>query len=165
MLTLDWILLGVLGLSLLLGLWRGLVYEVLSLINWLVAFVLAQWVAADLAQRLPMGNASEPVRYAAGFVLVFVASLFVLGLVATLLSKLIAAVGLRPVDRILGGLFGVLRGLVLLLVVAAVVGLLPFKTFPAWRDSVGAQWLSASLRTLKPLLPDEFGKYLLLKDE
>lgn len=165
MLTLDWILLGVLLVSLLVGAWRGLVYEVLSLLNWLAAFVLAQWLAADVATRLPMGNASEPVRYAAGFVLVFIATLFMLGLVATLVSKLISAVGLRPVDRILGALFGALRGVVLLLAVAAVVSMLPFKSFNTWRTSVGAQLLTATLHTLKPVLPDEFGKYLVLKDD
>ena len=54
--TLDWIFLGVLLTSLLLGAWRGLVYEVLSVVSWLAAFVLAQWFAPDVAQRLPMAS-------------------------------------------------------------------------------------------------------------
>jgi membrane protein required for colicin V production len=163
-LTLDWILLGVLLASLLLGLWRGLVYEVLSLLNWLVSFVLAQWWAPELAVRLPMGNASEPVRYAGAFVVIFIGSLFALGLVAALVKKLIEAVGLRPVDRILGALFGALRALVLLLAVAVVVGMTPAKSAPWWRHSVGAQALMATLKTLKPVLPEQFGKYLSLED-
>lgn len=164
MVTLDWILLGVLLVSLLLGAWRGLVYEVLSLLNWLVAFVLAQWLASDVEAHLPLGNASEPVRYAAGFVLVFVGALFALGLVAALMKKLIEAVGLRPVDRILGALFGALRGAVLLLAVAVVVGMTPLKSAWWWRDSDGAQALMVTLQTIKPVLPEEFGKYLLLED-
>ena len=56
MLAMDWILLGVVLASLLLGAWRGLVYEVLSLLNWIAAFALAQWLANDLAARLPMAN-------------------------------------------------------------------------------------------------------------
>ena len=162
--TLDWILLGVLLVSLLLGLWRGLVYEVLSLLNWIASFVLAQWWAPVVAARLPMGNASEPVRYAAAFVLIFVGSLFALGLVAALVSKLIAAVGLRPVDRILGALFGALRGAVLLLAVAVVVGMTPARSSPWWHESKGAQALSAALKALKPVLPEQFGKYLSLED-
>ena len=164
MLAMDWILLGVVLASLLLGAWRGLVYEVLSLLNWIAAFALAQWLANDLAARLPMGNASEPIRYAAGFVLVFVASLFVLGLVAALIKKLIESVGLRPVDRILGALFGALRGAVLMLAVAAVVAMTPFKSAPWWQESTGAHWLMGALGALKPVLPEQFGKYLSIED-
>ena len=72
---LDWICVAVLLVSLLVGAWRGLVVEVLSVASWLAAFVLAQWFAPDVAAKLPMAGAAEPVRYAAGFVLVFVARL------------------------------------------------------------------------------------------
>lgn len=163
--TLDGIFLGVLLVSLLLGLWRGLVYEVLSLLNWVLAFVLAQWLAPDLGARLPMGNSSDALRYVVAFVLVLVGALFALGLVAALVKKLISAVGLRPIDRVLGGVFGALRGLVLLLALTAVVGMLPLKNWPTWRDSTGAQWLMLTLRSLSPLLPDEFGRYIALKDD
>ena len=66
--VLDWVFAAVLLMSMLLGAWRGFVYEVLSLISWVAAFVLAQWLAQDLAQRLPMSGASDTVRYASGFV-------------------------------------------------------------------------------------------------
>ena len=99
--TLDWIFLAVLLISLVVGAWRGLVYELFSVANWIVAFVLAQWFAPEAARWLPMSSASEVVRYAVGFVLVFVLSLFAGGLVAFLMSKLVQAVGLRPVDRVL----------------------------------------------------------------
>jgi glutamine phosphoribosylpyrophosphate amidotransferase len=61
-----------------------------------------------------MGSAAEPVRYAAGFVVVLVAAAFAGGLVAWALKKLIEAIGLRPVDRTLGAAFGLARGVVLL---------------------------------------------------
>ena len=82
MAALDWIFVAVLLASLVLGAWRGLVYEVLSVMSWIAAFVLAQWLAPDVAARLPMGSASEPVRYAAGFVVVLVAAAFAGGLIA-----------------------------------------------------------------------------------
>ena len=100
--VLDWIFVAVLVVSLVVGAWRGLVYELLSVANWIAAFVLAQWFAPDVAQWLPLAGASEVVRYAVGFVAVFVASLFAGGLLAFLIRKLVAAVGLRPVDRVLG---------------------------------------------------------------
>lgn len=158
--TLDWIFLGVLLTSLLLGAWRGLVYEVLSVVSWLAAFVLAQWFAPDVAQRLPMAGSAEPVRYAAGFVLVFVLAVFAGGLLAALLKKLFAVVGLQPADRALGAVFGLLRGVVLLLAATVVVGMSPLKSSDWWQSSMGAGLTTAALNGLKPVLPEEFGKYL-----
>jgi membrane protein required for colicin V production len=160
MVAVDWILLAVLLLSMVLGAWRGLVYEVLSVMAWLAAFVAAQWFAPDVAQRLPMGNASEPVRYAAGFVVVFVGAVFAGGLVAWLVKKLVEAVGLRPIDRMLGMLFGLARGLILLLAVALVVGLTPLRTNPWWQESKGAGILTATLSSLKPMLPEALSRYM-----
>lgn len=157
---LDWLFLAVLLLSLVIGAWRGLVFEVLSVLSWAVAFVLAQWFAPDAAGWLPMGNAAEPVRYAAGFVLVFVAAIFAGGLVAFLIKKLVAAVGLRPADRLLGAAFGLVRGVLLLLVVTVVVGMTPLHTAAWWQEAAGPKVTSTVLAGLKPLLPEEFGKYL-----
>jgi hypothetical protein len=71
----DWILLGVLLASMLVGLWRGLVYEVLSLAGWVAAFYVSQMYAPAAAAWLPMDGSSQMLRYAAGFVVVFVAVL------------------------------------------------------------------------------------------
>ncbi len=160
MAALDWAFLAVLLLSLLIGAWRGLVYELLSLASWAAAFVLAQWFAADVAQKLPMAGAGEGVRYAAGFGVTFVGAVFAGGLIAALIKKLISAVGLAPVDRVLGAAFGGVRGLVVLLAITVVVAMTPLKSSRWWTESVGAGALSAALKGLKPVLPQEFGKYL-----
>lgn len=158
--VLDWIFVAVLVISFAVGAWRGLVYELLSLANWIVAFVLAQWLAPDAAHYLPLANATEVVRYAAGFVVVFVAALFMGGLVAFLVRKLVAAVGLRPVDRVLGAAFGVARGVVVLLALTVVVGMTPLAKSPWWQESDGVGVATVVLKGLKPVLPEEFGKYL-----
>lgn len=158
--TVDWILLAVLLLSMAVGLWRGLVYEVLSVLAWLAAFFLAQWLAPRVAEVLPMQSAAEPIRYAAAFVLTFIAAVFTAGLLAALIKKVVAAVGLRPVDRILGGLFGLLRGVVLLMAVAVAMDMTQLKTADCWQASHGAQLLSSTLSALKPALPERFAKYL-----
>ena len=158
--VLDWIFIAVLVVSLVVGAWRGLVYELLSLANWIAAFVLAQWFAPDVAHYLPLGGATEVVRYAAGFVVVFIAALFAGGLIAFLVRKLIAAVGLRPVDRVLGSVFGLVRGVVVLLALTVVAGMTPVVKSPWWQESTGASVASAALKGLKPVLPEEFGKYL-----
>ena len=158
--TLDWIFLAVLLVSFVIGAWRGLVYEVLSVLSWIAAFVLAQVFAPQAAAYLPMSGAAEPVRYAAGFVLVFVVAIFAGGLIAFLVKKLIAAVGLRPADRMLGAAFGLVRGVIVLLALTVVVGMTPMKTAQVWQESMGAHIASAVLIGLKPVLPQDFGKYL-----
>ena len=157
---LDWIFLGVLAFSLVVGALRGLVFEVLSVVSWIAAFILAQWFAPDAAQWLPMAGATEVVRYAAGFVLVFIAAIFVGSLVAFLIKKLVTAVGLRPVDRLLGAAFGLVRGVILLLTMTVVVGMTPMHTAAWWREAVGPQVATVVLQTIKPVLPQDFGKYL-----
>lgn len=160
MVAVDWILLAALLLSMVLGAWRGLVYEVLSVLAWIAAFVAAQWFAPTVAQMLPMGNASEPVRYAAGFVIVFIGTVFAGGLVAWAVKKLVEAVGLRPIDRMLGMLFGLARGVILLLAVAIVMNMTPLRAQPWWQESKGAGILTTALSGLKPLLPEAFAKYV-----
>ncbi len=160
MAVLDWVFLAVLVASLLVGAWRGLVYEVFSVVSWIAAFVLAQWLAPDAARLLPLGSMSEPVRYAAGFVVVLVAAAFAGGLLAWLLKKLVEAIGLRPVDRTLGAAFGLARGVVLLLAAAVVVNMTPLKGNVLWQESAGAGVLTVALKGMKPILPEEFGQYL-----
>jgi membrane protein required for colicin V production len=157
---LDWIFLAVLVASLVLGAWRGLVYEVLSVLGWAVSFYAAQWFAPQVATMLPLQSAAEPMRYAAAFVLVFIAALFAAGLLAFLLKKLVEAMGLRPVDRTLGAAFGVLRGLILLLAATVVMNMTALRATSWWQESRGAPWLEAALRGLKPVLPEQFAKYL-----
>jgi len=160
MAPLDWVFLGVLAASFLLGAWRGLVYEVLSVISWIAAFVVAQMYAPDVAVMLPMETMGQPLRHVAAFLLVFIGVVFAGGLVAWLVKKGIEAVGLRPVDRVLGAAFGALRGVLVLLAVAVVVNMTPLRSGGWWLESKGADAATAALKQLKPVLPEEFGQYL-----
>lgn len=157
----DWILLGVLLASMVVGLWRGLVYEVLSLAGWVAAFVVAQWLAADVIVWLPfVQGAPISVQYAVAFALVFVVTVFVAGLVSWLIKKLVETVGLRPVDRSLGAVFGLARGLVLLLALTVVLQLTGLSRDAWWTTAQGPVWLELVLTGLKPMLPQIFVEYL-----
>jgi membrane protein required for colicin V production len=160
MATVDWIFLVLLGASFLLGAWRGLVYEVLSVMSWIAAFILAQWLAPDAAAWLPVERAPEAGRYAIGFIVVFIAVVFAGGLLAWLTKKLVQAVGLRPVDRTLGAVFGLIRGAVLLLAVAVVINMSPARRAVWWTESKGAEAAMAALKNLKPMLPERFAQHL-----
>jgi len=158
--VLDWIFAAVLLLSMVLGAWRGLVFEVLSLVSWVAAFALAQWLALDAAKSLPMGGSSEMLQYAAGFVLVFIASVMLGGLIAVMVKKLMASVGLRPVDRVLGAMFGVIRGALLLLLATALVSMTALKNGSDWQASSGARWSMGVLQAVKPVLPRDLDRFL-----
>ena len=151
---------GVLVVSLLVGAWRGLVYEVLSLLGWALSFYAAQWLAPEVALMLAWPTASEPVRYAAAFGLVFIAALFAAGLLSALLKKFVDAIGLRPVDRTLGAAFGVLRGLIVLLAATVVIEMTALKSSDWWLASSGAQLLTTGLAGIKPMLPEPFARVL-----
>jgi membrane protein required for colicin V production len=158
--AIDWIVLAVLALSMLVGLWRGIAREVLSLLGWVAAFWVAQIEAPRVAQWLPMTGSSDMLRYAAGFVVAFLAVLILSGLLAWVVRKFLSAVGLGPLDRLLGGVFGLLRGWVVLLALTVVVSMTPMAQSPAWLQAHATPGLMQALQTLKPLLPAEFGKFL-----
>lgn len=156
----DWFLLVVLGLSSLLGAWRGLIFELISVLSWVAAFFTAQWFAGDAGRHLPWVGEDSALSYAAGFAVVFIAVVFLFGLVARICQKMLEVMGLRPADRALGGMFGLLRGLVLLLSLAVLVGLTPLHQESWWKSSLLAPLLVRGLDVLKPILPEDFGHLL-----
>ena len=95
-----------------------------------------------------------------GIVLVFVAAVFAGSVLIWLISKLFQVAGLRPADRALGAVFGLMRGVVVLLAAAVVVPMTPLRSDAWWRQSTAAGWATATLKGLKPALPQEFGSYL-----
>ena len=160
MAVLDMVLLAALGVSMLVGAWRGLVYELLSLVGWMVAFWLARWQAGAVAAWLPLQQWEAALRYALGFVLVFIVALFAWGLVSALARKMIEWVGLRPVDRVLGACFGALRAAVLAMVLAVVALYSGAHAAPWWQQSLVAPWLVGMVGHVVPALPQELGRYL-----
>jgi membrane protein required for colicin V production len=107
-----------------------------------------------------MSKSEQTLRYAAGFVLVFIASVFAAGLISALMKKIISVVGLRPVDRILGALFGIFRGLIFLLALSVVVHMTALQESDWWLESKGGPMLMTLLKGIKPMLPEKFGAYL-----
>jgi len=159
----DWTLLAVLVASAVIGVVRGFVFECLSLAGWVVAWFAAQWAAPLLAPHLPQlqfASAGSPTQVAAAFGLSFLGVLIVWSLLSRLVRMLLHATPLSFPDRVLGGGFGVLRGALLLLVVASGVALTPAAQSVAWQRSQGALWLGQALQALKPLLPDSAARLI-----
>ena len=149
----DLALAFVLLLSVIIGLWRGLVYELLSLVGWVVAFVVSQAYGAAVSVWLPLGAAGSLTRLAFAYGVTFIATLIVWTLLAKLVRLMISATPLSVLDRVLGCVFGFGRGVVILLVVALVVSHTPLSREPAWEASYGARWLGMALQALQPMWP------------
>lgn len=131
----DYIVMSMIALSVIIGGWRGVVYEVLSLLGWMVAYFVARLFAHSLAPHMPAALGSDATQTAAAFAALFLGVLVVSGVVSILLSKLVKFVGLGWLDSLLGALFGLARGtfFVLLLVLLAGLSDLPQEAF--WRDA------------------------------
>lgn len=117
----DWIVVVVIMLSALLSLWRGFVREAISLAGWVVAFVVANLFAVMLAEQIGELIANRTGRYIVAWSLLFVCVLVVSSLSAKLFASLVKATGLGVLDRLLGSIFGVLRGALIIMALVFVV--------------------------------------------
>jgi len=154
----DYAVLLIVGLSVLFGAMRGLVREVLSLVAWVTAFVAANFLAAEVAVLLPQTVATVELRLLAGFMVVFVVVLILMIVLAIMASKLVKSAGLGVEDRLLGGLFGLARGLLVVVILVLLAGLTSLPRQPVWRNALLSDPLQSVAVRIKSWLPAEFAK-------
>ncbi|HKA39300.1 MAG TPA: CvpA family protein [Burkholderiales bacterium] len=154
----DYSVLVIVGLSVLFGVIRGLVREVLSLAAWVMAFVAANFLAGEVAALLPKGWATAELRLLIGFMVVFLIVLVIMSVLAILASKLVKSAGLAWEDRAFGGAFGLARGLLVMIILVLLAGLTSLPRQPAWRNA----WMSGPFETvakrIQAWLPAEFSQ-------
>lgn len=131
----DYLILVLIGVSALLGLFHGLIREVFSLLIWGAAIFLGMRHARDVSDVFDPLIAVPSVRLVAAFAAIFVAVLIVGGLLRFLLGKLVVGTGLGGTDRLAGLIFGVVRGALLVAVLAWFAGSTPLSRDPWWRES------------------------------
>ena len=151
---LGWVDIGLaafLLLSVLIGLARGFVFELLSLAGWFAAWFAGWWLTPMFVGYIRIGEPGSTLNYGVTFACVFLVALVVWSLGARLVRALIRATPLSAFDRLLGAGFGFMRGLVVLLVVATVVGISPWGQSIAWQRSQGVVLLNTVLHELRPL--------------
>lgn len=155
----DYVVFGVLIVSSLIGAWRGFAGEVLSLAAWVLALI-AGWLFAEQIGQLLYGSLilDASLRLAAGFATILVLVLLLVGLVKFAVREFIKAVGLTPTDRLLGVSFGLVRGLAIVLLLAALAGLTQFPKEPWWRNAILSGPVETLVIGLKPWLPDDLAK-------
>ena len=158
--NLDFIILGIIAISMLLGLLRGAVKEVLSLAAWIVAFIAGQSFAALAAQWMPAFVSNPSLRYLGGFLLVFVVVMALAMLLSLLLSESIKALGLGLLDRIIGIFFGGLRGMVIVTILVLLAGLTEFPKSDVWQQAMLSDAFQTLAVAVKPWLPVDLANHI-----
>lgn len=154
----DFAVLVIVALSVLLSLIRGLVREVLALSAWVAAFLAANLLAGEIASWLPDAIPTEELRLLAGFMAVFVVVLIAMSVLAIMVSKLVKSAGLGLEDRLLGGVFGLARGLLVVMIVVLLAGLTSLPRQSVWRNAVLSDPLVAFAGHVKAWLPAELAQ-------
>ena len=152
----DFAVIAILLVSLLFGLWRGLLYEVLSLLGWPLAFMLSNMYAEGFAQHIPIQQ--EMLRTTGAYALVFIAVMIIWGILVWGLTKLLRVIGLGRLDRMLGGLFGVLRGVLVVLAVVWLAGMTDIPERPFWRDAQMSRGAEDVALLTKAWLPENIAQ-------
>jgi membrane protein required for colicin V production len=133
---LDYTIIGIIAVSALISVTRGFVREVLSLVAWIAAF----WVALTFSHQVAVYAEpyihTESFRQAAAFVALFLATLIVVALINYLIVQLIEKTGVSGTDIMLGMVFGVARGVVIVALLVLLAGLTDFPKEAWWKESV-----------------------------
>ena len=137
MTTFDLVMLGILAFSILISLQRGFVREALSLAAWVIAVILSRWYGNLFADLLSSAIPSAAIRVPLGHFLVFFLVIIAGSIIGYLLKSMLKVVGLSLVDRLLGCAFGLVRGLlILVLLVALMQWLNVFSELHWWKNSL-----------------------------
>jgi membrane protein required for colicin V production len=156
----DYLVIFVLVTSVIIGVVRGLVKEVLSLAGWIVAFVAANAYAASLAPMLPQAVPGEVLRLILAFVALFIGARILMGLLSMALDALIDAGGLSLFDRLLGMLFGVCRGLVIVLAAVILCGMTSLPQQDFWKHAALSPTAETGARMVKAYLPAAMAQHV-----
>lgn len=160
MIWVDLVILGVVTLSCIISLIRGFVKESISLASWTLAFALSVALADNLALLLP-GSIEQPsLRIAIAFVALFISTLLVGGLVGFLLGTLIEKTGLTGTDRMLGVLFGLFRGVIIICGIVIVGSMMDLSATQWWQQSTLLPYFIIMIKWIIPLIPDSLVHYV-----
>lgn len=155
----DYLLIAIVLISTVIGLWRGLIRESLSLVGWILAF----WIATQFSYLFAPyfeGFISTPsMQLAIAFALLFAAVLFLSSLVTMLICQIVDATGLTGTDRTLGMIFGFGRGALAIAALVMLAGLTPLPQDPWWQESILIPQAQPLVEWVKQALPEGIAAY------
>lgn len=156
----DYLVIFVMVTSVIISMLRGLVKEVLSLAGWVVAFVVANAYAAALAVMLPAVVPGEVLRLILAFIALFIGVRILMGLLSMALGALLDAGGLSLFDRAFGAVFGVGRGLVIVLTAVILCGMTSLPQQDFWKEALLSPYAETGARLVKTFLPAAMAQHV-----
>lgn len=161
----DYIIIGLIVISALFGLLRGFMREVIALLSWVLAFWLAFQFGPAVATWLEPHISVPSMRQAAAYASIFIGVLILGGLAGYMLTRLVHASGIGGTDRILGLVFGALRGLVIVLIFILLAGMTVLREDPWWQQSISIQYLEPWAERLREWLPEDVQNFFKNEEE
>ncbi|MFZ6816611.1 CvpA family protein [Undibacterium sp. Rencai35W] len=156
----DYLVLFILICSIVISTMRGLVKEMLSLVSWIVAFVVANAFSATLAGYLPDLFSGQMLRLIVAFLALFIGVRLLMSLLMMAVDAVLKASGLKLADRGLGGLFGLARGCVLVLAAVMICGMTAIPQQAFWKDALLSPVVVTSAQTVMPFLPASITRHV-----
>ena len=154
----DWFLLAALVVSIIIGIIRGFTREIMGLVSWIVAIAAALLLAPSAVGWLEPHISTPSLRIAASYALVFFAALVLGAIVTTIVSMLVRKSALSGVDRMVGGGFGLLRGVLIAVLLVWLVGMTPARKDPWWESSMFIPRLEVLAEGFQRWMPEEWRK-------
>ena len=158
----DYLVLFVLICSIVISTLRGLVREMVSLAGWIVALFVANAYAEQLAPLLPELIPGNLTRLIVAFGILFLGARILMGLLGMAVDAMVEAGDLKLADRGLGSLFGLGRGLIIVLAAVLLCGMTAIPQQPFWKDALLSPLAESAARTVKPYLPGDFARHVQL---
>ncbi len=125
----DWVVVAIIASSGIFGLFRGLVHEVVSIIGWITAFILAKLFSPIVYELLGRWLEQDSIRWVLAWLIPFITVLLIAAAIKFILRELLETTGLGGVNVILGGVFGVIKGGLIITVVVLLLRLTIFSDF------------------------------------
>lgn len=160
----DLAVVAVVALSMLLGRWRGLVYEAVSLLSWVAAYFVARFFSPDIVEDVPSTVGNEAARTAVAFAVLFGLTLVVGGVLAWGMNKLVDSAGLKQLDGSLGAAFGLLRGGFLVIFLVMMGGMTTLPGTSVWRNALTSSTLESVAIEVRAWLPPGLAQKIHFRD-
>lgn len=152
----DYAALAIVGLSIMLSVMRGLTQEILALCAWFLAFLCAMQFAGQVAAWMPKSLPTETLKYLGAFITLFFTVWLISAILRITFNQFIKTTGFKPIDRVLGAGFGVIRGFLLMLTLVLLAGFTNLPKKPEWRNAMFSPLFEQSALLAKPWLPETF---------
>ena len=156
----DYVVLTIVGLSIVLSVMRGFFREVLAILGWIAAFLVAKTYTNQLVPMMPMDIPTESLRILAAFLVLFFATLLVASLLAIALSSIFKKMGMGWLNRLLGACFGLARGVLIVCIVVFIAGLTELPNDARWRNAMFSAPLEALVISVLPWMPISIAKHV-----